>query len=307
MSAFERKNLDNGKPNPKYIDLCDEDTPIAGQKFVCMSFVSPEKILKKRELYMFEHFLKQWDFTKSMSKFFDFIHFLSYKYNLNVEEVMNDFNEFSKEEESKLKESTVEDDFNNFMDKNEDRLAIQFQRENVFQTSVRGLKVRGTFSSQEEAEMQCKKLRDYDPNHDIFVGPVGVWIPWDPDAYKTGRVEFMEEELNKLHQEKLKNETKAKQEFEQRIKDTKKKAIEENIKMAEKSGNVLTQTMDDEGNLIGVRETINFEEREAADVETTNLRNELLRENIMKKDEMKQNAANNDERANSIQVEMEDK
>ena len=307
MSAFERKNLDNGKPNPKYIDLCDEDTPIAGQKFVCMSFVSPEKILKKRELYMFEHFLKQWDFTKSMSKFFDFIHFLSYKYNLNVEEVMNDFNEFSKEEESKLKESTVEDDFNNFMDKNEDRLASQFQRENVFQTSVRGLKVRGTFSSQEEAEMQCKKLRDYDPNHDIFVGPVGVWIPWDPDAYKTGRVEFMEEELNKLHQEKLKNETKAKQEFEQRIKDTKKKAIEENIKMAEKSGNVLTQTMDDEGNLIGVRETINFEEREAADVETTNLRNELLRENIMKKDEMKQNAANNDERANSIQVEMEDK
>jgi hypothetical protein len=307
MSAFERKNLDNGKPNPKYIDLCDEDTPIAGQKFVCMSFVSPEKILKKRELYMFEHFLKQWDFTKSMSKFFDFIHFLSYKYNLNVEEVMNDFNEFSKEEESKLKESTVEDDFNNFMDKNEDRLATQFQRENAFQTSVRGLKVRGTFSSQEEAEMQCKKLRDYDPNHDIFVGPVGVWIPWDPDAYKTGRVEFMEEELNKLHQEKLKNETKAKQEFEQRIKDTKKKAIEENIKMAEKSGNVLTQTMDDEGNLIGVRETINFEEREAADVETTNLRNELLRENIMKKDEMKQNAANNDERANSIQVEMEDK
>ena len=305
--SFEKKILPNGKQNPKYIDLCDEDPPIAGQKFACISFISPEKILKKREVYIFEQFLKQWDFKKSMDKFFDFIHFLSYKYNLNVEEVMNDFNEFSKEEESKLKESTVEDDFNNFMDKNEDRLATQFQRENAFQTSVRGLKVRGTFSTQEEAEMQCKKLRDYDPNHDIFVGPVGTWIPWDPDAYKTGRVEFMEEELNKLHQEKLKNETKAKQEFEQRIKDTKKKAIEENIKMAEKSGNVLTQTMDDEGNLIGVRETINFEEREAADVETTNLRNELLRENIMKKDEMKQNAANNDERADSIQVEMEDK
>ena len=85
-----------------------------------------------------------------------------------------------------------------------------------------------------------------------FVSPVGIWIPWDPDAYKTGRVEFMEEELNKLHQEKIKNEAIAKQEFEQRIKDTKKKAIEENIKNAEKSGNTLTQTIDDEGNLIGV-------------------------------------------------------
>ena len=304
MSSFERKNLENGKPNPKYIDLCDEDTPIAGQKFACMSFVSPEKILKKRELFMFDQFLKQYDFTKSMNKFLDFVHFLSYKYNLNVEEVMNDLNEFSKEEEAKLKESPVDDDFNTFMDKNEDRLAVQFQRENAFQTSVRGLKVRGVFSTQEEAEIQCKKLREYDPNHDIFVGPVGMWIPWDPDAYKTGRVEFMEEELNKLHQEKLKNETKAKQEFEQRIKDTKKKAIEENIKLAEKSGNVLTQTMDEQGNLIGVRETVDFEEREAADVETTNIRNEMLRETILKQDDV--NASEiNEQRADSIQVEMD--
>jgi len=304
MSSFERKNLENGKPNPKYIDLCDEDTPIAGQKFACMSFVSPEKILKKRELFMFDQFLKQYDFTKSMNKFLDFVHFLSYKYNLNVEEVMNDLNEFSKEEEAKLKETPVDDDFNTFMDKNEDRLAVQFQRENAFQTSVRGLKVRGVFSTQEEAEIQCKKLREYDPNHDIFVGPVGMWIPWDPDAYKTGRVEFMEEELNKLHQEKLKNETKAKQEFEQRIKDTKKKAIEENIKLAEKSGNVLTQTMDEQGNLIGVRETVDFEEREAADVETTNIRNEMLRETILKQDDV--NAAEiNEQRADSIQVEMD--
>jgi len=304
MSSFERKNLENGKPNPKYIDLCDEDTPIAGQKFACMSFVSPEKILKKRELFMFDQFLKQYDFTKSMNKFLDFVHFLSYKYNLNVEEVMNDLNEFSKEEEAKLKETPVDDDFNTFMDKNEDRLAVQFQRENAFQTSVRGLKVRGVFSTQEEAEIQCKKLREYDPNHDIFVGPVGMWIPWDPDAYKTGRVEFMEEELNKLHQEKLKNETKAKQEFEQRIKDTKKKAIEENIKLAEKSGNVLTQTMDEQGNLIGVRETVDFDEREAADVETTNIRNEMLRETILKQDDV--NASEiNEQRADSIQVEMD--
>jgi hypothetical protein len=283
MANFERKFLENGQPNPKYIDLCDEDTPIAGQKFACMSFISPEKILKKRELYLFEHFLKQWDFSKSTERFFDFIHYLSYKYNLDVESVIADFTEFTKEEEVKIKQSTLDDDYKNFVDKQEDRLNAQFNREHAFQTSVRGLKVRGVFSSQEEAEMQCKKLRDYDPNHDIFVGPVGMWIPWDPDAYKTGRVEFMEEELNKLHQEKIKNETKAKQEFEQRIKDTKKKAIEDNIKLAEKSGNVLTQTMDDEGNLIGIREKVDFDEREAADVETTNLRNEMLRDAFAKK------------------------
>ena len=40
--GFERKQV-NGKNNPKYVDLLEEDKPIAGQKFVCVSFVSPEK------------------------------------------------------------------------------------------------------------------------------------------------------------------------------------------------------------------------------------------------------------------------
>jgi hypothetical protein len=280
MSGFERKILENGQPNPKYIDLCDEDQTIAGQKFACMSFISPEKILKKREVFLFDQFLQTWDFTKSMSKFNDFVQFISYKYNLKVEELLKDFTEFSVEEEKRLKESSVEDDYKNFLDKQEDKLNEQFNREHAFQTSVRGLKIRGVFPTQDEAEMRCKKLRESDPNHDIYVGPVGMWIPWDPDAYKTGRVEFMEDELNQLHKEKVKNEEKAKQEFERRVKETKKKAIEENIKLAEKSNNVLTQTLDNEGNLIGVKETVNFEEREVADVESTKLHNEMLYKNV---------------------------
>jgi hypothetical protein len=140
------------------------------------------------------------------------------------------------------------------------------------------LKVRGVFNTQEEAEMRCKKLRDSDPNHDIFVGPVGMWIPWDPDAYKTGRVEFMEEELNQLHSEKLKNEERAKQAFDQRVKDAKKKAIMENIELAKKSGNVLTQTIDEEGNLVGVKDRVNFEEREAADTDNSDAHAQQLRE-----------------------------
>lgn len=279
--AFERKNLPDGSANPKYIDLCDEDPTIAGQKFACISFISPEKILKKRELYLFQCFVRQWDMSKSMSKFFDFIHFLSYKYNLNVEDVIKDYNEFIREEEDKIKQdSAIEDDYHLYISKNEDELNAKFNRDHAFQTSVRGLKIRGVFGTQEEAEDKCKKLRESDPNHDIFVGPVGMWIPWDPDAYKTGRVEFMEEELNQLHKEKMKNEEKAKQEFDARVKEAKMKAIEENIKNAEKSGNVLTQTIDDDGNLIGVRDTVDFESREAAETDTADIRKELYNESL---------------------------
>ena len=35
--------------------------------------------------------------------------------------------------------------------------------------------------------------------------------------------------------------------------------------------------MDEEGNLVGVKETVDFDSREVANTETTNIRNELLR------------------------------
>ena len=275
-STFDRKNLPDGKENPKYVDVLDEYAAIAGQKFTCMSFLSPEKILTKREIFLFDRFIDQWDFAKSMAKFGDFINFISYKYNLNVENVFQDYNEFCKEEQKMLQEGGVSNDYQNFLDNNEEKLNEQFQREHAFQTSVRGVKVRGSFPTQEEAEQQCKRLREKDPNHDIFVAPIGIWLPWDPNAYKTGRVEFMEEELNKLHQEKIKNEKKAKDEFDKRVKETKQKAIEENIAKAEQSGNVLTQTINEEGDLIGVRETVNFEDREVANDEDRQKHEEYL-------------------------------
>jgi hypothetical protein len=276
MSSFEKKLNTDGTKNTKYVDLCDEDPPLAGQKFACMSFVSPDKILKKREVYLFNQFIKNWEFSKSMERYFEFIHFIAYKYNLKVETLINDFNEFVKEETDKLKKSGIEDDYKNFLDKQEDKLNETFNREHAFQTSVRGLKIRGVYSTQDEAEERCKKMREHDPNHDIYVGPVGVWVPWDPDAYKTGRVEHLEEELNALHKEKLKNEEMAKKEFEERVRETKKKAIMENIEKANKSGNVLTQTMDAEGNLVGVKETVDFDSRDAVTVESAQLRDELL-------------------------------
>lgn len=266
MSGFQKKTLDTGKENPKYVDLCEEDATIPSQKFVCISFISPEKILKQREQYIFEKYVQQWEFSKSIEKFGDFLNFVSFKYKIKMDDIMVDMKEYVEEEKKKLKSYSITDDFNNFMDKNEDRITEEFNAKHEFHTSVRGIKVRGSYSSQAEAELRAKKLRETDPNHDIFVGPVGVWMPWDPDAYKTGRVEFMEDELNQLHHEKMKNEEKAKQEFDQRVRDAKRKAIEENVKKARESGNKLTQTLNESGELVGVNKTVNFDEREVADV-----------------------------------------
>lgn len=282
--GFERKATESGTINSKYVDVLDEDKQIAGQKFVCISFISPEKIVKQKEIFFFEEFLKKWEFSKSMEKFVQFLNFVSYKYKLSFDEVSKDFKEFVNEEQDLLVKGNMEDDYKTFLDQNEEELENAFNLKHNFQTSTRGIKIRGVYPTMEEAELRCKMLREVDPNHDVFVGPVGLWMPWDPEAYKTGRVEYMEEELNQLMHEKNKNENFAKSAFEQRVKETKKKAIEENIKAAEKTGATLTQNIDDDGNLIGVS-NMNTQERTLKDqdsISAADIRAELFEgENII--------------------------
>lgn len=265
-----------------YVDLLDEDKPIAGQKFACISFVSPENIIKQKELFFFEQFLKRWDFTKSMEKFVQFLNFVSFKYKVSFDDLTTDLKDFVKEERDLLQNYNVEDEYKTFIDHNEEEVIKLFNEKHNFQTSTRGIKIRGVYPSMEEAELRCKMLREMDGSHDVFVGPVGLWMPWDPEAYKTGRVEYMEDELNKLMHEKKTNEENAKNSFDQRIKETKQKAMEENIKNAEKSGNTLTQTIDDKGNLVGIN-NLNTQETTFKDSEVSaaDIRKELFEGNVV--------------------------
>ena len=178
----------------------------------------------------------------------------------------------------------MRDEYKTYLDNNAEELEKTFGINNQFQTSTRGLKVRGVYPTLEEAELRCKMLREIDPNHEVYVGPVGLWMPWEPEAYKTGRVEYMEEELNQLMHEKTKNESSAKSAFDQRVKETKQKAIEENIKNAEKSGNTLTQSIDDDGNLIGVTNATSkdFGSKDNETISAADIRSELFEgENIV--------------------------
>ena len=189
---------------------------------------------------------------------------------------MKDFQEYVKSEGDDFPKNYVSDEYKNFLDANEESFDDEFNKVHDFQTSVRGLKIRGTYSIQEEAELRCKLLREVDPNHNVYVGPVGMWMPWEPEAYKTGRVEYLEDELNQLMSEKNKNEADAKQQFEKRILEAKRNAIAENKKLAKETGNKLTQNVDKDGNLVGVNNTIEnvFENKE--EVSSADIRKELF-------------------------------
>ena len=237
----------------QYVDLLEEDKPIAQQKFVCVSFVSPETIIQQKEHFFFDRFVKTWDLVKSMQKYAQFTAFLAYKYNLDPEQVTVDLNEFCKEESATLAKESIADDYKTYMEKYVEDLELEYNKKNDFQTNTRGIKIRGVFPSQEEAEIRAKLLRENDPHFDVYVGPVGVWMPWEPDAYRTGQVNFLESQLNELMSKKQQNEASAKEYFDKRVKDAKRKAIEENVRKARESGNKLSQSIDANDNLVNVK------------------------------------------------------
>ena len=123
MSAKKNAKAKNAKvehsEDTKYTDLLDEDKPLAGQKFACLSFISPEEIIRNKNLFYFEKFLKQFDFKKSLEKYTQFLNFLSYKYNLDFNKLSKDMEEFVEEEREKLFLTTLDDDYKSFIDNNQ--------------------------------------------------------------------------------------------------------------------------------------------------------------------------------------------
>ena len=115
--TFEKKMTPEGKLNPRYVDLLSEDPIISSQQYGCYSFVSPEKIIKNRDIFMFQKFVKQWEYSKALGLFSDFTQFLSFKYNIQSESILNDLVLFCKEEENVLKREDVEGDFKQFLEK----------------------------------------------------------------------------------------------------------------------------------------------------------------------------------------------
>lgn len=91
---------------------------------------------------------------------------------------------------------------------------------------VRSVKVRGCYSSEEEAKKRCEQLQTIDGLHNVYVAPVGKWLPWCDDPEKATDSEYAENELNKLMKAYKKNQEKAKMLHEER----KNAMVNQNVK-----------------------------------------------------------------------------
>lgn len=71
-------------------------------------------------------------------------------------------------------------------------------KDNIKGATLNALKIRGSFSTREEAEQRAKDLAKIDPNFNVYVGEVGKWLPWEQNPSEVENNVYQEEELNKL-------------------------------------------------------------------------------------------------------------
>lgn len=209
-------------------DFLEVDKSIPGQNFVCLSFVSPDKVIKKKEEYYFYRYLQ--DRVNGFNDFF----------NTKVEEIVKSSEnntvditkivQLKKKMSSLLTQEKVEFDeftqrFGDFSFRDHKDIDSEFDSINDFKTSIRGVKVRGVYDTHREAEIRAKVLQRMDHTFDVFVGQVGYWLPWDPESSKVENQEYLNDNLNNLVKEYKSNEIKKDMFYQEQTRQRKQEAM----------------------------------------------------------------------------------
>ena len=195
-------------------DFLEVDSKIPGQNYCCLSFISPEKLIKSKDLYKTRQFMN---------------YILGDKIeNEDEERVRQTFIE-------KTKESLSSDDnfrkvYDTWLFSRDKDLEEKYNESVDFQTSMRGVKVRGTYDTLKEAQIRAKVLQRRDKNFNVFVGQVGYWLPWDPSTEDIKDQEYQEDQLNQLMKKYNENADEKEEFYEQEKQEKIRKAREENRK-----------------------------------------------------------------------------
>jgi hypothetical protein len=221
----------------------EADKEIPGQHYCCLSFVSPNKVLKNKDIYLFSKFLKDYEVQYKIKATESFVMSEANKVqdaaarvqtileNMKLKtepvssedlsgalseivemrkkltrDVAADLEMHVKSNMADFKESTLQDAYETFVFKNKKKLEDDFFAENSFRTTVQGLKVRGVYDTYNEALARAKTLQKLDPSFNVYVGQVGFWLPWDPDPMDIADQEYADGQLNQLMKKYKENE-----------------------------------------------------------------------------------------------------
>jgi hypothetical protein len=223
------------------VDFLEEDPEVPTQRYCVMSFLSPEKVIKQKTEFFNEKFVEWLEYDWKIKGMEHFVHFLSKKYSVKVDDLFKDLEEFTKVHNEEIKKTDINEQYKVFLLKREKDLETEFTEKVAFRTNVRGVKLRRVFANLEEAQMFAKVLQRKYPRDSLYVGKVGCWLPWDPSEHQMPEVEYAEKELNELMRRYKENEVNRDIFFEEEKAAKMKAQKEENEKRKRESQQALLE------------------------------------------------------------------
>lgn len=173
-------------------DFLDNDPPIRGQNYVCMSFISPEDVILQKEVYFFNKYINF--FSKDLGDLFDQM-IPRFAHDRDIQDM---FINLKTRYEYLFDAERLSDEFSMYKSLNSDQLEQEYLEKNNFLTTMRGIKVRGVYETLIEAQKRAQLIKNFDPKFDVYVAEVGCWCPWSPNPNDIKDQEFAETELNTL-------------------------------------------------------------------------------------------------------------
>ena len=194
----------------KQADYLDQDPPIRGQKYVCLSFVSPEDALQRKDLFVLQYFLR--GISADLKIMFENLT-EKYKDDSATKEMINALRD---RYDYMWNYDDLHAEYEFFKQQNIEKLDSEFNEQNKFRTSVRGIKVRGVYDGMPEAIARAQALRKGDTNFHVFIAEVGCWCPWSPNPEEIADSEYAESQLNTLVKKYKENQSKRDEMYEAR-------------------------------------------------------------------------------------------
>lgn len=209
-------------------DFLDQDSALRGQNYYCASFISPEDVIKQKELHFFYKFQEDYaqDFKKLFTDLMD-----------ELPEKKNVFEAFMRKYEYMFNINDMESQYKFFLSKNQEGLEKEYHEINNFQTSIRGFKMSGSFETLKEAQIRAQIIKRKNKYANIFIGEVGCWCPWNPDPNNIIEQEHQEAHLNTLMKKYRDNETNKEMMYEERKDEMKREMELENQRKKEQLEN----------------------------------------------------------------------
>jgi hypothetical protein len=212
------------------IDYLDEDPELPNQRYVIVSFISPEKVVKRKEHFFFEKFIQWMDYDWKVQGLDHFVAYLAKKHEIPIDSLMADLKEFKQTHQADIRSTDVPEKYAVFLLKHEKEIQEAFDKSVNFNCNIRGVKVRRAFPSYEESQLWCKVLQRKYPKDNIVIGKMGCWLPWDPSEHLMENVEYANTQLNEIMRKYKENESNRELFFAEEREQSMKAQKEENAK-----------------------------------------------------------------------------